>query len=80
MFDFTKERVEKSIRESLTRLCVDYIDLVQVHDMEFAPSLDIIINETLPALKEVMEFPNVIFLKEKKLLFKRRHLIFLTSG
>ncbi|XP_066911247.1 uncharacterized protein [Clytia hemisphaerica] len=52
MFNFTKERVEKSIEESLKRLCVDYIDLVQVHDMEFAPSLDIIINETLPALNE----------------------------
>ena len=25
----------------------------QVHDMEFAPSLDIIINETLPALQKV---------------------------
>ena len=27
----------------------------QVHDMEFAPSLDIIINETLPALQKVKE-------------------------
>ena len=53
MFDFSAERVIKSVDESLERLQVDYVDLIQVHDMEFAPSLDIIINETLPALQKV---------------------------
>lgn len=56
MFDFSAERVTKSIDESLQRLGVEYLDLVQVQDMEFAPSLDIIVNETLPALQKVEGF------------------------
>jgi aryl-alcohol dehydrogenase-like predicted oxidoreductase len=31
----------------------DYIDLIQVHDFEFAADLDIIVNETLPALDDL---------------------------
>eukprot|EP00730_Choanoeca_flexa_P007908 TRINITY_DN12411_c0_g1_i13.p1 TRINITY_DN12411_c0_g1~~TRINITY_DN12411_c0_g1_i13.p1 ORF type:complete len:343 (+),score=62.00 TRINITY_DN12411_c0_g1_i13:103-1131(+) len=50
MFDFRAERVLASIDESLARLGVEYIDVGQVHDPEFAPNLDIICNETLPAL------------------------------
>lgn len=53
MFDFRAERVISSVDESLARLNLDYVDVIQVHDMEFAPSLDIIINETLPALDKV---------------------------
>jgi len=51
-FDFSRERTLKSIDESLERLGLEYVDLIQVHDMEFAPSLSIIIDETLPALME----------------------------
>jgi aryl-alcohol dehydrogenase-like predicted oxidoreductase len=29
--------------------------IFQVHDIEFAPSLDIVVNETLPALQSVVE-------------------------
>jgi hypothetical protein len=50
-FDFTYARTLRSVDESLARLQVDYIDTVQVHDPEFAPSLDIILSETLPALE-----------------------------
>lgn len=53
MFDFSASRVEQSIDESLRALGVEYIDLAQVHDIEFAPSLDIIVKETLPALQKV---------------------------
>ena len=53
-FDFSPERVTRSIDESLTRLGVDYIDFIQVHDMEFG-DMDYIINETIPALKKVQE-------------------------
>jgi len=53
MFDFSAERVLRSIDESLKLLGVEYIDVIQVHDIEFAPSIDIIINETLPALQKV---------------------------
>lgn len=37
------------MNESLKRLQVDYIDLIQCHDIEFG-DLDQVINETLPAL------------------------------
>ena len=34
-FDFTAERVARSVDESLTRLQVSYIDIIQCHDIEF---------------------------------------------
>jgi L-galactose dehydrogenase len=52
-FDFTYDRTIKSVEESLARMQVDYIDCVQVHDPEFAPSLDVVLSETLPALNEM---------------------------
>lgn len=52
MFDFTYARTLASVEESLGRLGIDYIDTIQVHDPEFAPSLDIVIEQTLPALAE----------------------------
>jgi len=55
MFDFSRERVLASIDGSLARLGVDYLDTVQVHDPEFAPSPEIIIRETLPALAEAQK-------------------------
>ena len=48
-FDFSAARVQRSLDESCARLGVDYIDLLQCHDIEFA-DLDQIVNETLPAL------------------------------
>jgi aryl-alcohol dehydrogenase-like predicted oxidoreductase len=53
-FDFSYERTLRSIDESLARLGVDYIDTIQVHDAEFAPSLDVVLQETLPAIAEAM--------------------------
>ncbi|XP_052682718.1 uncharacterized protein LOC128163213 isoform X2 [Crassostrea angulata] len=55
MFDFSAERTLRSVDESLQRMGLDFVDVIQVHDMEFAPSLDIIINETLPALQKVQQ-------------------------
>jgi L-galactose dehydrogenase len=49
-FDFTYDRTIKSVEESLERLQVEYLDCVQVHDPEFAPSLDVVVSEVLPAL------------------------------
>ena len=54
-FDFTYDRTIRSVNESLQRLQVDYIDAVQVHDPEFAPSLDIVVSEVLPALQSLKE-------------------------
>lgn len=53
-FDFSAERVTASIDESLTRLGVDYVDLIQCHDIEFG-DLRQVINETIPALRKVQE-------------------------
>lgn len=62
MFDFSAERTLRSIDESLARLGLDYIDVIQVHDMEFADSLDVIVNETLPALQKAKEAGKVRFI------------------
>jgi L-galactose dehydrogenase len=51
-FDFSAARVIASVDESLLRLGVDYVDFIQVHDMEFG-SIDQIVNETIPALRKV---------------------------
>lgn len=48
-FDFTAERVTRSVRESLKRLGTDHLDLVQCHDIEFGDP-DRIVHETVPAL------------------------------
>ena len=55
MFDFSAKKVTQSAEESLKRLQLDYIDLLQVHDVEFAPSIDMIVNETLPAVDRLRE-------------------------
>lgn len=34
-FDFSAERVKASVNESLERLKLDYLDIVQCHDIEF---------------------------------------------
>ena len=53
-FDFSAARVTASLDESLGRLGVDYVDLIQVHDMEFG-NLDQIIHETIPALRRAQQ-------------------------
>lgn len=50
-FDYSAARTRDSFRQSLDRLGVDYLDLVQCHDIEFADH-DQIVNETLPVLHE----------------------------
>src|SRR5260370_5441890 len=60
-FDFSAARVTASVDESLRRLQVDYIDLIQCHDIEFG-SLDQGVHETLPALRKVREQGKVRFI------------------
>jgi L-galactose dehydrogenase len=48
-FDFSAERVTRSIDESLQRLRTDYLDIIHVHDVEFGDKQQIV-EETLPAL------------------------------
>jgi L-galactose dehydrogenase len=59
-FDFSARRVTESVDESLRRLNVDHIDLLQCHDIEFG-SLDQIVNETIPALRKVQKQGKVQF-------------------
>ncbi|MCC7492798.1 MAG: aldo/keto reductase [Fimbriimonadaceae bacterium] len=51
-FDFSAERVVQSVDQSLQRLGVEVIDLIQCHDIEFG-SLDQVVSETLPALEHL---------------------------
>src|ERR1041385_1323003 len=43
-FDFSAARVTASVEESLRRLGVEYVDLIQCHDIEFG-DLDQVVNE-----------------------------------
>ncbi|GFS34493.1 NAD(P)-linked oxidoreductase superfamily protein [Actinidia rufa] len=60
-FDFSAERVTRSIDESLERLQLDYVDILQCHDIEFG-SLDQIVNETIPALQKLKEAGKIRFI------------------
>jgi len=52
MFDWSYDRTLKAIDEALERLQVDYIDSIQVHDPEYAPSIDTVIQNVFPAFLE----------------------------
>jgi L-galactose dehydrogenase len=51
-FDFSPQRVTASVEESLARLGVEHVDLIQAHDIEFG-DLDQIIGQTIPALRKL---------------------------
>lgn len=53
-FDFTAEGVTSSVRDSMKRLGVEHIDLIQCHDVEFG-SLEQVAYETIPALRALQE-------------------------
>ena len=53
-WDYSAERVSRSVYESMERLGIDYIDLINVHDIEFA-DLRQIVSETIPALVELRD-------------------------
>ena len=52
LWNYSARRAQESVYESMERLNVDYIDLINVHDIEFA-DLRQVCNETLPALVEL---------------------------
>lgn len=53
-FDFSADRVTRSIDESLTRLRTDRVDLLLAHDVEFDDP-EFVLHETLPALARIKE-------------------------
>jgi len=61
LFDFSAERVTRSVDESLQRMGLDMIDIFQVHDIEFG-SLEQVVEETLPALEKLRAAGKIRFL------------------
>ena len=58
-WDYSAKRAQESVYESMERLNVDYIDLINVHDIEFQGDMEgglqLIVDETLPALVELRD-------------------------
>lgn len=56
-WDYSAQRATESVYESMERLNVDYIDLINVHDIEFQAAMEgglqKVVDETLPALVEL---------------------------
>jgi L-galactose dehydrogenase len=53
-YDYSRASTERSVEHSLKRLGVEYVDLIQCHDVEFADHNQIV-EETLPALRRLKE-------------------------
>jgi aryl-alcohol dehydrogenase-like predicted oxidoreductase len=51
-WDYSARKAKESVYESLERLNVDYVDLINIHDIEFS-DLEQVCSETLPALAEL---------------------------
>jgi aryl-alcohol dehydrogenase-like predicted oxidoreductase len=59
LWDYSAKRVTESVYESMERLNIDYIDLINVHDIKFQASMEgglqKVVDETLPALVALRE-------------------------
>ena len=53
-WDYSGRRATESVYESMERLGIDHIDLINVHDIEFA-DLHQVAEETLPAIVELRD-------------------------
>jgi len=53
--DCTSNGVRKSFEKSLQRLQLDYVDMLTLHDVEFAPSIDQVVNEALPEMRKIQK-------------------------
>ena len=49
-FDFSRTATQQSLQRSLQRLRTSYIDVWQLHDAEFAPTLAVLLDECLPVM------------------------------
>ncbi|QSF46246.1 aldo/keto reductase [Paenibacillus tianjinensis] len=59
-FDFSKKRVIRSAEESMRRLGTDYLDILQLHDIEFG-SMEQVMEEGIPALEELKQSGKIRF-------------------
>jgi aryl-alcohol dehydrogenase-like predicted oxidoreductase len=54
-FDFSRTTTIRSVERSIQRMNCGYINVLQLHDPEFSPSLDLLMVETIPAMLECQE-------------------------
>jgi L-galactose dehydrogenase len=59
-FDYCSQRIVRSIEESLKRLRTDYVDVYQIHDVEYAKR-EQVIGEAIPALFKLREQGKIRF-------------------
>ena len=59
-FEFTEKRIMRSIEESLKRLRTDYLDLYQVHDVEYGKRKQVV-GEAIPAMYKLRDQGKVRF-------------------
>jgi len=55
VFDYSAAATTASVHRSLRLLGVPSLDIVFVHDVEFAPSPDVIVQQTVPALRALQD-------------------------
>ena len=60
-FDFSARRVSESVDVSLHRMCVDHLDILLCHDIEFV-EMSQVVEETLPALRKLRDAGKVRFI------------------
>jgi len=54
-FDFSEERILAEFENSLARLQLQYVDLIQIHDLEFCQDPERIARKTLPVLEKIVK-------------------------
>lgn len=59
-FDYSEDRIMRSVEQSLQRLRTDYFDIYQIHDVEYAKR-EQIINESIPAMHKLKKQGKVRF-------------------
>jgi len=62
-FDYSTDRIIRSVEESMQRLGVDYLDVLQLHDIEYYGKLyiDQALSEGIPALEKLKEQGKIRF-------------------
>ncbi|XP_075146366.1 uncharacterized protein LOC142220870 [Haematobia irritans] len=55
MFDYSAKKTRASVERSLELLGLEYVDVIQIHDIEFVKDLEVVINECLPELEKLVK-------------------------
>ena len=54
-FDFSYDNIRESINKSIQKLGCKYLDICFCHDIEFAPTVDVLLSESLPAMQDAKD-------------------------